>query len=90
MWHRGNNYGRTAGSAIATMYADDVCLHSDGTPNEPKYTQLSRLQHIITDRAQVILSQDANRTILPYWNGRTYGLMVLNNLFIPIHILVIF
>jgi hypothetical protein len=69
MWHGGNNYGRTAGSGITTMYADDVCLHSDGTPNEPKYTQLSRLQHLIADHAEILLSQDSTRTAIPYWNG---------------------
>ena len=68
----GNNYGRTASAGITTMYADDVCLHSDGTPNEPKYTQLSRLQHLIADHAQVLLSQDSNRTLIPYWNGTTW------------------
>ncbi|CAF0987969.1 unnamed protein product [Adineta ricciae] len=73
MWHGGNNYGRTAASAIATKYADDVCLHSDGTPNEPKYTQLSRLQHLIADRAEVLLSQNPNRTMLPYWNGMAWA-----------------
>ena len=52
MWHGGNNYGRTAASGVTTLYADDVCLHSDGTPNEPKYTQLSRLQHLIADHAE--------------------------------------
>lgn len=74
MWHGGNNYGHTAGSGIATMYADDVCLHSDGTPNEPKYTQLSRLQHLIADRANVLLSQDANRTSIPYWDGSKWAI----------------
>jgi hypothetical protein len=70
MWHGGNNYGRTAGSGITTMYADDVCLHSDGTANEPKYTQLSRLHHLIANHAKDLLSQDApNRTLLPQWNG---------------------
>ncbi len=69
MWHGGNNYGRTAGSGITTLYADDVCLHADGTPNEPKYTQLSRLQHLIADHAEVLLSQDSTRTTIPYWNG---------------------
>ena len=69
MWHGGNNYGHTAGSGITTMYADDVCLHSDGTPNEPKYTQLSRLQHLIADHAEILLSQDSSRTVLPYWDG---------------------
>jgi hypothetical protein len=69
MWHGGNNYGRTAGSGITTMYADDVLLHSDGTPNEPKYTQLSRLQHLIADRAEVLLSQNSTRILLPYWDG---------------------
>ncbi|CAF4325882.1 unnamed protein product, partial [Rotaria sordida] len=53
MWHGGNNYGRTAASGITTMYSDDALLHADGTPNEPKYTQLSRLQHLITNYAQV-------------------------------------
>ena len=72
MWHGGNNYGRTAGSGITTMYADDVCLHSDGTPNEPKYTQLSRLQHIIANHAQDILKQDPNRTPLPHWDGQKW------------------
>ena len=72
MWFGGNNYERTASSSITTMYADDVCLHSDGTPNEPKYTQLSRLQHLIADHAEILLSQDANRTLIPYWNGTTW------------------
>jgi hypothetical protein len=48
-----------------------ACLHSDGTPNEPKYTRLSRLQHLIADRSEVLLSQDSIRTSLPYWNGTT-------------------
>ena len=69
MWHGGNNYGRTAGSGITTMYADDVLLHADGTPNEPKYTQLSRLQHLVVANGGVILSQDPTRTPLPYWDG---------------------
>ena len=72
MWHGGNNYGRIAASGVTTLYADDVCLHADGTPNEPKYTQLSRLQHIIADRAAVLLSQDAIRTTIPYWNGKAW------------------
>jgi hypothetical protein len=69
MWHGGNNYGRTAGTGATTMYAHDVYLHADGTPNEPKYTHLSRLQHLIADLAEGILSQDPNRTLLPFWNG---------------------
>jgi hypothetical protein len=69
MWHGGNNYGRTAGSGITTMYADDVLLHSDGTPNEPKYTQLSRLQHLIAEHAEVMLSQNSTRIPLLHWNG---------------------
>ena len=72
MWHGGNNYGRTAGSGITTMYADDVILHADGTPNEPKYTQLSRLQHLVAANAPAILSQDPKRTPLPYWNGSAW------------------
>ena len=72
MWHGGNNYGRTASAGITTMYADDVCLHADGTPNEPKYTQLGRLQHLIANHAEVLLSQDSNRTMIPYWNGTTW------------------
>ena len=59
-------------SGITTLYADDVCLHADGTPNEPKYTQLSRLQHLIADHAEVLLSQDSIRTPLPYWNGKQW------------------
>ncbi len=50
------------GSSITTLYADNVCLHSDGTPNEPKYTQLSRLQYFIADHADILLKQDAHRT----------------------------
>jgi hypothetical protein len=72
MWHGGNNYGRTAAAGITTFYADDVCLHADGTANEPKYTQLSRLQHLIADRAEVLLSQDSTRTGVPYWNGTAW------------------
>jgi hypothetical protein len=73
MWFGGNNYGRTAASGITTLYADDVCLHSDGTPNEPKYTQLSRLQHLIADHAKILLSQNSTRTSLPWWNGEKWG-----------------
>ncbi|CAF0798310.1 unnamed protein product [Adineta ricciae] len=73
MWHGGNNYGRTAGSGITTMYADDVLLHADGTPNEPKYTQLSRLQHLIADHAEVLLRDYSSRTPLPYWDGAKWS-----------------
>jgi hypothetical protein len=72
MWHGGNHYGRTAGSSITTWYADDVLLRADGTPNEPKYTHLGRLQHLLADRAQAILSQDSVRTPVPYWNGKQW------------------
>ena len=91
MWHGGNNYGHTAGSGIATKYADDVCLHSDGTPNEPKFTHLSRLQHLIADRAEIMLSQDANRTALPYWDGTqwSYGTQQFAYSYLPsVHFLV--
>ena len=74
MWHGGNNYGRTAASGITTMYADDVCLHADGTANEPKYTHLSRLQHFIADHAGVMLGQDPNRTALPWWDGTQWSI----------------
>ena len=72
MWFGGNNYGRTASSGIATIYMDDAPLHSDGTPNEPKYTLLSRLQHLIANHAEGILSQDPVRIPLPCWNGTTW------------------
>lgn len=49
MWFGGNNNERSASSCITTMYQHDACLHSDGTPNEPKYTHLSRLQHLIAN-----------------------------------------
>jgi hypothetical protein len=88
IWHGGNNYGRTAASGITTLYADDVCLHSDGTPNEPKYTQLSRLQHFIADHAKILLSQYSVR--IPFLGGtENTGEMVLNNLFILIHLIFI-
>ena len=73
MWHGGNNYGRTAGSGITTWYADDVLLHADGTPNEPKYTQLSRLQHLIAEHSDALLGQDPSREPLPYWNGTQWS-----------------
>ncbi len=72
MWHGGNHYGRTAGSSITTWYADDVLLHADCTPNEPKYTQLGRFQQLVADQAQAILSQDSVRTPVPYWNGKQW------------------
>jgi hypothetical protein len=86
MWHGGNNYGRTAASGVTTLYADDVCLHADGTPNQLKYTQVSRLQYLIAERAEVILSPDSIRIVIPYWNG----ILVLHNLFIRIHLRLIF
>jgi len=72
MWHGGNNYGNTACAGVTTLYADDVCLHSDGTPNEPKYTHLSRLQHIIANHAEVLVSQDSTRIPIPWWDGREW------------------
>jgi beta-galactosidase len=74
MWHGGNNYGNTGGSGITTAYADDVCLHADGTANEPKYTHLSRLQHIVANSAQAILSQNATRGPLPWWDGTKWAI----------------
>jgi beta-galactosidase len=70
MWHGGNHYGRTGGSGMVTWYSEDVVLRSDGTPNEPKYTHLRRLQQVIADRAQALLSQDSVRSPLPYWDGQ--------------------
>ena len=72
MWYGGTNYGLTAASGITPAYADDVCLHADSTPNEPKYTHLSRLQHLIADRADVLLSQDSPRVLLPWWDGSSW------------------
>ncbi|CAF0982021.1 unnamed protein product [Didymodactylos carnosus] len=74
MWHGGNNYGRSAGSGITTMYTDDTPLHSDGTPNEPKYSHLARLQLLIAQHAPTLLSQDIPaRTALPYWDGSKWS-----------------
>jgi hypothetical protein len=70
MWHGGNHYGNTACAGVTTLYADDVPLRSDGTPNEPKYTQLSRLQHLIADHAEILLSQDPTFTPVPWWDGK--------------------
>ena len=72
MWYGGNHYGRTGGSGMTTDYSDDVHLHSDGTPNEPKYTHIGRLQHIVADRAAAMLSQDSARSPVPYWNGQQW------------------
>ncbi len=62
MWHGGNHYGRTGGAGLVTAYSDDVHLRADGSPNESKYTHISRLQHIVADRAPAISSQDSVRT----------------------------
>ncbi|CAF1158272.1 unnamed protein product [Adineta ricciae] len=72
MWHGGNHYGRTGGSGLTTSYSDDVVLRADGTPNEPKYTHIGRLQNLLADRAEAILSQDSTRSPLPYWNGEKW------------------
>ncbi|CAF1003610.1 unnamed protein product [Adineta steineri] len=74
MWHGGNHYGRTGGSGLTTAYSDDVHLRADGTPNEPKYTHLGRLQHLVTELAQVILSQDSVRSPVPYWDGKQWAI----------------
>ncbi|UJR18590.1 hypothetical protein I4U23_005497 [Adineta vaga] len=72
MWHGGNHYGRTGGSGLTTAYSDDVILRADGTPNEPKFTHLNRLQRLLASQAQVLLSQDSNRLSIPYWNGKQW------------------
>lgn len=55
MWHGGNNYERTARAAMTTWYVNDVCLRTDGTPNEPKYIDLNRLQHLVAEHSVDIL-----------------------------------
>jgi hypothetical protein len=74
MWHGGNHYGRTAGSGLVTAYSDDVHLRADGTPNEPKYTHISRLQHLLADQAQILVSQDSVRSPIPYWDGKQWSI----------------
>ena len=81
MWYGGTNYGLTAASGVTPAYADDVCLHADATPNEPKYSHLSRLQHLIAQYAEVLLSQDASRVLLPWWDGSTWANGTYQNLY---------
>jgi hypothetical protein len=68
MWHGGNHYGISAAPSIATMYANDVNLRSDGTLHEPKYTHLGNLHKLIAKHSDVILSGDAEMTKLKWWN----------------------
>jgi len=69
MWHGGNHYGNTAAGGLTNMYADDVNLHADGTPNQPKHAHMTRVHHLCTKYADLLLSQDRSiPTILPWWN----------------------
>jgi beta-galactosidase len=58
MWFGGNHYGSWGASGVTTMYANDVLLHSDGTPNEPKYSHLGRLHQLIIWNAHILLNNE--------------------------------
>jgi beta-galactosidase len=69
MWYGGNNYGTDAGASVTTQYSDDSNVHSDLTPNEPKFSQVRRLNNILAKYANVILQQDSpTPKRVPYWN----------------------
>ncbi|XP_062509581.1 uncharacterized protein LOC134185731 [Corticium candelabrum] len=71
MWHGGNNYGLWASNGVTTMYADDVMLHSDGTLHEPKYSHLGKLHGIVSEFADLILTNPVRLERLPVWNSDT-------------------
>ena len=54
------------------MYTDDVVLNSDRISYEPKYTQLSRRQHLIAEHSEIIFSQNGTN-----WNNGTQQLIIL-------------
>jgi hypothetical protein len=56
MWFGGNHYESWGGAGVANMYANDVLLHSDATPNEPKYTHLAKLHLLVRKYAESILT----------------------------------
>ncbi|KAJ3089277.1 hypothetical protein HK102_006774 [Quaeritorhiza haematococci] len=58
MWHGGTNFGRTSGARITTSYDYDAPLDEYGFPNEPKYSHLSQLHHILLEYADVLTSTD--------------------------------
>ena len=55
MWYGGNNFGRRAGSCIATEYANYVNLYSDALPNQPKRAHLQRLHYLLIEYSDILL-----------------------------------
>jgi hypothetical protein len=67
----GNTYERWVGAGVTTAYEQFSNLMSDGFPNEPKYSHLSRLHHVIRDIAAVVVNRQAqlnNFIPLQYYN----------------------
>jgi len=59
MYYGGNNFGRTAGSGITTMYASDVPICPDTFPHEPKFSHLGLLHSVIKTYGNIIASTPA-------------------------------
>ncbi|XP_065835014.1 probable beta-galactosidase 2 isoform X2 [Oscarella lobularis] len=68
MWHGGNNYERFAAGGITQFYQDNAVLHSDGTTNEPKYTHLGTLHHLLGEHADILLHGSSSVVPVPFWN----------------------
>ena len=59
MYHGGHHYGRWAGGGISNNYVNWANLMSDGLPNEPKYSHLTRLHNVVRDIAQYVITMPA-------------------------------
>jgi len=69
----GNNFGRQAGSGYSTQYFKNGPLHSNTTINNPQFSHLARLQHIIAAYSSVLLGQEPPRPVKFTDNGTQVG-----------------
>jgi hypothetical protein len=59
MFFGGNNYGRITGNSMATAYAQDAPVCSDGLLHEPHFSHLARLHRALALQACDILGSEA-------------------------------
>lgn len=72
MWYGGQNYGTDAGSSVTTKYSDDSNVHSDLTPNEPKFSHVKRLNEILAKYSHLLLNQEIPAPKVVSWWNKTH------------------
>ena len=67
MYHGGSNFGIHPSDNVVTSYDYDGQLDEYGVPNEPKYTHLSNLHHVLSSLATTFLGYNYSIPVPMQW-----------------------